>query len=128
MKNSRGIKIIQGVNKVVFFLTLGLFITIYLGFLAEIVLGIVQVLTSLLLIIFWKHFSKNVKEKLITYWVVTGMYLSLWLFDWSSVNESLIIIFGIGIVPMGIALYFLSILSEIRKESRLNLIEKIGIV
>lgn len=128
MKNYKTIKVLHQINKGVFFLTLGLFITIYLGFLTEILLGAVQVLTSLLLILYWKQFSNNVREKLIMYWCVTGVYLLLWFLDWKFLNDWIIYIVGIGLIPMGIAVYFLNILSIIRKEFQPNLIEKIGTV
>ena len=128
MKNHQIIKVVHQINKGVFFLTLGLFITIYLGFLTEILLGAVQVLTSLILIIYWKQFSKNVREKLIFYWCVTGIYLSLWFLDWKFLDDWVTYIVGIGLIPMGIAVYFLNILSMIRKESEPNLIEEIGVV
>ena len=129
MKNNKTLNAIRVINKGVFFLTLGLFITIYLGFLLEILLGIVQVLSSLVLIFFWKQFSKNVKEKLINYWVVTGVYLLLWFIDWKFLNDWIICIVGVGLIPMGIAIYFLNLLNVIREEShQTTLIEEIGIV
>lgn len=129
MKNNKTLNAIRVINKGVFFLTLGLFITIYLGFLLEILLGIVQVLSSLVLIFFWKQFSKNVKEKLINYWVVTGVYLLLWFIDWKFLNDWIIYIVGVGLIPMGIAIYFLNLLNVIREEShQTTLIEEIGIV
>lgn len=128
MKNNKGIKIMYSINHVVFFLTLGLFITIYFGFLAELFLGGVQVLSSLLLIFYWNRFSKKVKEKMINYWVVTAVYLLLWLFDWNFMNELVIMIVGVGIIPMGIAAYFLKILGTIKRESQPSQIEEIGSV
>ena len=129
MKNYKTIKVLHQINKGVFFLTLGLFITIYLGFLTEILLGTVQVLTSLILIFYWKQFSPNVREKLIMYWCLTGVYLLLWFIDWKFLNDWIIYIVGVGLIPMGIAVYFLNLLSVIRKESQQStLIEEIGIV
>ena len=121
----KGFKIIHIINKGVFFLTLGLFITIYLGFLSELLLGAIQVVSSLFLIIFWKHFSEKIKRKLSTYWIITIVYLSMWFFDWDFLNDWMIYIIGIGLIPMGIAAYFLNILSMIRKELKTN---KTGVV
>ena len=59
MKAKRFINILYGTNKVVYFLTLGLFVTIYLGFLFEMLLGTVQALSSLLLLFTWKEMSKE---------------------------------------------------------------------
>ena len=104
----RAFHIIRIINKGLFYLTLGLFITIYLGFLTEILLGFVQVLSSILLIFFWKGFSN--------YWLFTGAYFLLWLMNWEFMSEWALYIIGIGILPMTIAVYFLNILNTIKKE------------
>ena len=126
MKTSKFINIVYRINQVWFVITLGLFITVFLGFLAEIVLGFIQVISSLLIIIQWKDLSKSTRNKLGIYWMVTAGYMLMWLFDWNSIDNTLLFVVGIGIIPMGIALYFLSILRIIRKGSPAPLIEQIG--
>ena len=115
MKTSKFIHIIYIINKIWFAITLCLFTTIILGFIAEIVLGYVQVLSSLLIIIKWKTFTKSVQYKLKVYWMITGLYLVLWLFDWNFLNDTFLYTIGVGIIPMCIALHFLNILRIIKK-------------
>ena len=100
MKTSKFINIIHIINKIWFAITLCLFTTIILGFIAEIVLGYVQVLSSLLIIIKWKTFTKSVQYKLKVYWMITGLYLVLWLFDWNFLNDTFLYTIGVGIIPM----------------------------
>lgn len=128
MKNNKLIKVLYTINYVWFFITIALFITIYFGLLAEILLGAIQVISSLLVLFYWKELQEKQKDKLRYYWIITGIYLTLWLFDWGFLNDWFLFIVGIGLIPMGIATYFLMILKSIRKEEKTSgLIQKIGI-
>ena len=121
------INIIYIINAIAFVSTILLFATIIWGFLAEIVLGGVQVLSWLLLsTIFWNQYSKREKKKLITYGVMVLIYFSLWLVNWDFLQSGLVLIVGIGFIPMGIALYFTVLLSELRASEEVDLTEEIG--
>ena len=124
----KGFKIIHTINKGVFFLTLVLFITIYIGFLMELLLGATQLLSSLILIFYWKQFSIKVKQKLALYWISTLIYGSMWFLDWKFLDDWMIYIVGIGVIPLGIATYFLTILSAVKKESKIGLTENVEII
>ena len=52
-------KIIYYINKIILLLTAILYITIFYGLYAQIVLGFIQVLSSLILLFFWKRINKK---------------------------------------------------------------------
>ncbi len=103
------------INQLIFIITLILYLTIVLGLYAQIILGIFQVLSSLLLIFHWKTFSYKTKKLLQTYWLIIIIYGFMWLFDWKIYNSPYVVIIGIMILPMMIAGYFLYIIHTIKK-------------
>ena len=107
-------KTLYNINKVVFILTLVLYVTLYFGLLSQILLGGIQVLSAAILFFSWKIFNAKTKEYLKLYWVITTLYSICWLFKWESFNDTFIIIFGVIILPMSIAGYFLYILNSIK--------------
>lgn len=118
MRKVSYINIILRVNQVSYIITWGLFITIIYGFLAEIYLGFLQIISSLLLLLFWKHLSPELKKGTYYYWIaVTIYFISFYLmteFDLFSNSYGLGII-GILFIPMLIGLYLLLHLSSIKK-------------
>ncbi|WP_033959248.1 hypothetical protein [Psychroserpens jangbogonensis] len=103
-------KIIYLINKIALIITLALYLTIVFGLYAQIVLGAIQVICALTLFLFWKKFSNKTREQLYIYWTVVISYGLCWLIDWTNFNDSFTFIFGIIIVPMSIAIYFVYIL------------------
>ncbi|WP_146106976.1 hypothetical protein [Polaribacter porphyrae] len=104
------------INLVVFVITISLMITIYLGFLIEILLGFIQVLSSFCLLFVWKRIGKENQRKIFIYWKMVIVYFILWfLFDWKFLNDWIIYLVGIGLIPLCIAWYFISILKSINK-------------
>ena len=71
--------------------------------------------------------SKEHRKQLLIYWGCTGIYLFLWIFNWEFVNEWLLYIVGIGIIPMGIGTFFLSILRSMKRTSFVEPIKNIGL-
>lgn len=98
------------INKIALIITLVLYVTIVLGLYAQIVLGTIQVVSALILFFFWKQFSKKTKEQLYIYWTIVIAYGICWLNDLKSLNEDFVLIFGVMIIPMSIAIYFVHIL------------------
>ena len=86
------IKIIYGINKISFVITALLFITIIYGFFAEMYLGVIQVLSSLLLLIYWNDYSKKEKERLLLYYKLVIGYFLLWLINWDFLPSELAIL------------------------------------
>lgn len=105
-------KKMYNINKFALIITLMLYLTIVFGLYAQIVLGAIQILSSLLLIIFWKKLSKKSKQKLFIYWILVSFYGLCWFSDWVHFNETFTLIFGIIVVPMSLAGYFFYILKE----------------
>lgn len=129
MKSNRLINILYGINYGWFFITVVLYITIYLGLFAQIALGGIQVISSFLIIYYWNVLEKREKEKLINYWVVTILYLlAYWFLDWDSFRGLLSIVLCIVIVPICIAIYFLTILWSVKGTMKSKQIETIEIV
>lgn len=113
-------KILYSVNKAVLIITILLYLTIYLGLYAQIVLGVVQVLSSFLLLFFWKSISKNNKNKLYMYWIIIILYGLGWFIDWESLKSLFFFIFTVIIIPVGIAIAFVILLNRIKNDYSLN--------
>ena len=120
------INIVYIINMIFYILTVILFATIIFGFFAEIFLGAVQVVSSLILLIFWNQYSKKEKKKLGIYWGVVAVYFLLWLVNWNFLPRDLVFIAGVGVIPMGIGFYFLMLLRELKVPKQVDLIQKLG--
>ena len=75
-------KLLLLINKIALFTTLILFIIIYFGLLAQIVLGIIQVISAFFLTTKTYKKSIHTKRHLSNYWIVTitELILVYWLF------------------------------------------------
>ncbi len=104
------------INRALFIGTLLLYLTIYFGLIAQVVLGAFQVLAALYLAFHLSSLSSRTKQLLLTYWVVTTVYLSL-LFSgfYNSSNDAINILF-FAVIPMGLASLFLYINFKAYKE------------
>ena len=107
-------KILYNLNKIVIISTVVLYVTLIFGLYAQIVLGATQVLSALILFLFWKNFNNKTKEQLYIYWTLVIIYGVFWLIDLDAFNETFIIIFGIMVIPMAIAGYFYYIINSIK--------------
>lgn len=111
-------KTLRKINNIAFYTTLILFITVYLGMLAQIPLGIIQVISAI--IITYKMFLKSdyAKKHLTIYWIFTLTELYLFYLEqyhYQSSNdfiELLLMVF----FPMAIAIYFKIIMNHITKK------------
>lgn len=103
-------------NKWIYILTLVLYLTIYLGLIAQIILGILQVILAIYLLIRgWKN--TEIKEMLSLYFILISVYFlsSFTLLKYEIGNEIMVYLFGM-ILPMSIASYFVYITSQIHKK------------
>lgn len=111
-------KLLVIINKIALFTTLILFIIIYFGLLAQILLGIIQVITAIYLTA--KTYQKSVyaKKHLSNYWIVTitELFLVYWLFCYFQKPNDLIFWLIFLIFPMSIAIYFNIIIKKIVQE------------
>lgn len=111
-------KTLRKINKIALFTTLVLFLTVYLGLLAQIPLGIIQVVSAIYLTIKTYNKSDYAKKHLSNYWIVTIVELTLLYLQnhyYQTSNDaiewSLMMIF-----PMSIAIYFYIIMKKIVEE------------
>ena len=111
-------KTLRKINNIAFYTTLIFFITVYLGMLAQIPLGIIQVISAIILSYNVYQKSSYAKKNLTIYWILTLLELFLFYLEhykYQSSNDfielSLIVFF-----PMAIAIYFKIIMNHITKD------------
>ena len=111
-------KTLRKINNIAFYTTLIFFITVYLGMLAQIPLGIIQVISAIILSYNVYQKSSYAKKHLTIYWILTLLELFLFYLEhykYQSSNDfielSLIVFF-----PMAIAIYFKIIMNHITKD------------
>jgi len=97
-------KVLYQFNKIVLIITLILYVTIFLGLYAQIVLGGIQILSAIGITFLWNRFENKYKKQLLIYWLVTLSYGIGWLLE-IDLNDSWWIL-AIIIIPMSIAIYF----------------------
>lgn len=110
-------KILYRINQIILIATLILYITIYFGLLSQILLGIIQVISALILFSFWKKLDEKARNKLTKYWIITIVYGLLWFLDLMLFNEYYTeeyYAITLMLTPMVIAGYFFSILNSIK--------------
>ncbi|MDH7444827.1 hypothetical protein [Aquimarina sp. 2201CG14-23] len=105
-------KTIHKVNKWSFIITLLLYITVYFGLLAQVLLGLIQIIIALNMLFNWNSFSKKNKIHLGSYFLLVITYGLILLTDIG--NTSFILIY-LTVVPMSIAAYFVYITYRIKK-------------
>ncbi|AUC75499.1 hypothetical protein [Olleya sp. Bg11-27] len=108
-------RIIYLINKIALITTLILYLTIFLGLYAQIVLGTLQVISALGLLFIWNKLSIKNKKELLVYWLLTITYGLGWLAT-DNINNGFIVVFLIIIIPISIAIYFVTILHSITKK------------
>ncbi|GAA4044527.1 MULTISPECIES: hypothetical protein [Flavobacterium] len=115
-------KTLRKINNIAFYTTLTLFITLYLGMLAQIPLGIIQVISAIILTYITYLKSRYAKKHLTIYWFATITELTLLYleqFYYQSSNDfielTLMVLF-----PMSIAIYFFIIMRKITSEYELK--------
>jgi hypothetical protein len=115
-------KTLRKINNIAFYTTLILYITLYLGMLAQILLGIIQVITAIILTKKMFLNSNYAKINLIIYWILTSTELSLLILEQfyfpshdDRIEFTLIVFF-----PAAIAIYFFIIMRKITNEYQLQ--------
>lgn len=98
-------------NKICLIVTGILYLTIVLGLYAQVVLGVIQILSALGLTFFWSKFLSKHKKQFTLYWVSVLAYGLGWHFKIDLNNLWWI---GIILIPMSIAFYFVWFLNNIK--------------
>lgn len=110
-------KLVQKINKFCFITTLMLYLTIYLGLYAQIVLGTLQLLIALYVSLNIKLLEEYQKKQIINYWIYVGLYSILaiaFIKEWLKFNDSIfLLVFIVILLPMSIATYFTITLNKI---------------
>lgn len=114
----RSVNMIYWINKVWLIITFVLFVTIYLGLFAELVLGCIQIISSIILFFYRHRMSDKLNNQLYIYWFILFIYLLLYL---TKILNDAFWIIGFCIIPMSIALYFFKILYDFKSEMKLKL-------
>lgn len=112
----RSISIIRNINRVVLGVTIVLYLTVIFGLLAQIVLGIFQLIVALVLVFNWSKLTSSNKKKLIFYLIVAGTYLAL-LFLTNVPLQKFLWMFVV-IIPMTLVVYFTYFLESIKTKRR----------
>ncbi|MFK7748635.1 MAG: hypothetical protein AB8B65_09605 [Kordia sp.] len=108
-------KFIYNINGVIYSITLLLYLTIYLGMLMQILLGIVQVLFFFILLFNYDKFSEKIKNHLKVYGVLSGIYLVCFFSELYPRNNWMILIL-ITLIPMSIGGYFTYIVHQLNRK------------
>ena len=114
-------KIINKINKALLIITIILDFTIIFGLYAQILLGFIQLCIALYISFHFKILEKKLKYQIINYWIYVFIYLSfftyLFLEEKSIMDNYIILITTIMILPMTIAIYFTITLNKIVKQN-----------
>ena len=114
-------KIINKINKALLIITIILDFTIIFGLYAQILLGFIQVCIALYISFHFKRLEKKLKYQIINYWIYVFIYFSLFTYlfleEKSIMDNYIILITTIMILPMTIAIYFTITLNKIVKKN-----------
>lgn len=109
-------KKIHTINKWAYCITLVLYLTLYLGLIAQIILGAIQIILAIFLLIRYRK-DDAAKDMLSLYAILTLFYflVSFTLIK-SNVDNHLIAYLFMMILPMSIGGYFLFVTSQLNKK------------
>lgn len=96
--------------------TIILYVTIFLGLLAQIALGGLQVLSAIFLIFIFKKLKVQRKKELIIYWCFVIFYALLWNVEITNPTNDWYETLFYVLIPLSLAIYFSYIIESIRKE------------
>jgi hypothetical protein len=88
-----------------------LYLTIFFGLYAQIVLGGIQILTALSIFFIWNRLKKEHKKQILFYWLLVILYGIGWLRE-TNLNDFWWL--GFILIPMSIATYFVWLLNNIK--------------
>ncbi|WP_292949963.1 hypothetical protein [Olleya sp. UBA1516] len=107
-------KTVFNINKFLVIATTILYLTLYLGLYAQILLGAVQLISALGILFLWKQYNNKQQKHIILYWILTLCYGLGWLIV-KDLNGLFLFILLIIIMPMSLAYYFTWILNNLKK-------------
>lgn len=108
-------------NRFIFGITLVLYVTIFYGLYAQIILGGFQLITAFTLLFFWMKLTKKQRERLLKYWVFVVVYGLLWVTEFfNSLKGDFIWIVIYILIPLSIAGYLTYILESLKTRKHEN--------
>ena len=116
-------KTIRNINIFAFIITLILYITVYYGLLAQIVLGVVQIILYFVILTQFQKFDNRIKSLLTAYGISTLIYLLLFFLNIRTpfINENIIVlVVFIIVIPMLIGGLHLYITCQIKNHKNEN--------
>jgi hypothetical protein len=112
-------KNLRRTNKTFIFITVGLYFTIYLGMIFQIILGFTQIVIALILTSKIAELSKSTIRKIKIYWILVLLSTILIYLNFNYGNDFGNFIF-LFLIPMLIATYFYYLTANINSDSFLN--------
>jgi hypothetical protein len=110
-------KIIHTINSFATWATILLYITVYFGMLAQLVLGPLQlILATILSVRYYKELDQRYKNLALYYWAAAVSALATAGFAWLADLENIVLtIVAVFVIPMTVACYFLFVTDKINK-------------
>ncbi|MBU3010639.1 hypothetical protein KO506_04460 [Polaribacter vadi] len=104
-------------NRFIFGATIILYATIFLGLMAQIILGGFQLLTAIFLMFLYNRINQSRIQQQIIYWCFVIAYGLLWFLDLINPNSDFYGFVFYILIPLSIAGFFTFILESIREEN-----------
>ncbi len=119
-------RLLHNINKWSYGITLVLYLTIYLGMIAQIALGGIQVILAIILFSRYQRLDEKTKRRLLVYGTLTVFYLLVFaLWDLLGVpNNDFIEITGMTVLPMSLATFFVFITHKLRLKEKQNVLKE----
>lgn len=115
-------KVINKINKALLIITIILDFTILFGLYAQILLGFTQLCIALYISFNYKKLEKKLKFQIINYWIYVLIYFSFFTYIFSEkesiLDNFIIMVTTIIIIPMIIAIYFTITLNKIVNQNK----------
>ncbi len=100
-------KILHQINTFTLTITLVLYLTVFLGMYAQIILGPLQLIIALIISFkYYKRLIPKLKKGILTYWTLAIVSLIIAYFSWTYYQANDFIIVTVFVIPMLIACYF----------------------
>lgn len=110
--------ILHIINRLAFFTTLGLYITVFLGMFSQMILGPLQLIIAIAItLLYYKQITENLKNFIIYYWLLVAIALVLAYLGWITYHDFpyWITIPMLFVIPMLVASYFVYVTYRINK-------------
>ena len=102
-------------NRYILGITGILYLTIFYGLYAQIILGGFQLITAFTLLFFWVKLTKKQRERLLKYWVFVAVYGLLWVTAFlDGLKGDLGWVIAYILIPLSIASYLTFILESLK--------------